>query len=201
MKTLSILCLLVSAGAVIAAPPSKKNVNSYSRLWSDSPFTVKPPPPEKAEAVNEIDDWALGGVSPIGEGFMVTIVHKKNAGETQVIYPEGIKVTKGDEMEWLPRGTAGSFVVDRVEYGKDSWKDTSVFLSVGKTTGTVKFDEEKLAPTAAAPTPQPKGNRPPNATNNGSGAKPAANGGRAPRRRVLPPTPNQNNQNRGRRNR
>ncbi|WP_193211679.1 hypothetical protein [Luteolibacter marinus] len=194
MKTplLAFSSFVLAAGMACASPPAKKNVNSYNSLWTNSPFTSKPPPPGPTEAADPIGDWVLGGVSEIDGGYMVTIINKKNAGESQVIYPHGIRKSAGDEMEWIEPGTAGAFAVDRVQYGTDSWKDTAVFLSSGgKVVGSVKFDDKLLTPTAAAPPPQPKPGQP--------AAKPGTNpptppGVRQPRQRVLPPTPNNNTQ-------
>ena len=190
MKSRFFLISILLLAAAQAGEPQKKNVNSYSKLWTDSPFTSKPPPADGPEEINLINDWVLGGVSEVEGGYMVTLFHKKNAGETQVIRPGGTTVSKGDEMEWLERGAAGSFTVDRVQYGKDSWKDTAVFLSVGGKVGSVKFDDKLLTPVVAAAPPaakpgQPQGKPPV------PGATPAP-GVRPPRQRVLPPTPKSN---------
>ena len=151
---------------------------------------------------------------------MVTLVHKKNAGETQIIKPRGTVHSSKDEMKWLNPGAPGSFKVDRVEYGKKSWKDTTVYVSAGGKSGTMKFDDKQLVPTAsAAPAqgrqpgqpgqpgqvPQVQPGQP--VLPNPAIAQPGQTGqqpgqGRPPRQRVLPPAPSgQQSQGQGRPNR
>ncbi len=191
---LSTTILMVAAVSVATAgKPVKKPITTYGTLWNNSPFTAKPPPPEKAEEITPLDDWRLGGVSPIEGGYMVTIFHKKNAGESQIIRPTGTVVKAKDEMKFLSPGASGSYKVDRVEYGKDSWKDTVVYLSAGGRSGKVEFDEKLLTPKAAAPVPQGRGGPPgqPNAQGQvPMVVTPGDPGARPPRQRtVTPPTP------------
>jgi hypothetical protein len=187
--------LLFASAVALAGAPVKKPVTGYAALWSNSPFTSKPPPPPPGEQVTPLDDWALGGVSEIEGGYMVTIFHKKNAGETKIIRPTGTMVKVKDEMEWITPGASGSYKVDRVEYGKDSWKDTVVYLSAGGRSDKVSFDEKLLAPAAAAAPAQNRlpgqqqgqqpGQQPlPNAIAPGQPGGPPA-----PRQRVQTPTP------------
>jgi hypothetical protein len=196
MKTLAstgIALLLVSTVA-LAGAPVKKPVTGYSTLWSNSPFTSKPPPPEKGAEIPPLDDWALGGVSEIEGGYMVTIFHKKNAGENQIIRPSGTMVKVKDEMKWLEPGAPGSYKVDRVEYGKESWKDTVVYLSSsGGRSDKVAFDDKLIAPAAsAAPTQNRAPGQPgmPNVQPQPPGViTPGQPGARPPRQRVVPTTP------------
>jgi hypothetical protein len=202
MKTIAFLALILTAPAVLAAPPKKAPDSNYTHLYTNSPFTSKPLPPKGPDVVDTFEDWALGGVSEIEGGYMVTLFHKKNAGETQVIRPRGTMVSKKDEMEWLEPGAPGTFKVERVEYGKESWKDTVVVLSGGSRSGQVKFDEKLIVPKASAPPQQQQARQPgqpgqPPVQNQANQVQPQ--GGRAPRQRVLPPTPPGQNQNQGRR--
>ena len=146
-------------GLASAEVPRKPSNASYAHLWNNSPFTSKPPPPP-GEQVGAFDDWSLGGVSEVEGGYMVTLQHKKNAGETQVIRPSGTTKYYPDRMEDLAAGASGSFKVDRVEFGKSSWMDTVVHLSSGGRSGSVKFDEKTTTPKASA-APQ-QNNRQPN---------------------------------------
>jgi hypothetical protein len=189
--------LLLLPAVAFAGAPQKKNVTSYSPLWTNSPFTSKPPPPDRGPELSAFDDWALGGVSEIEGGYMVTLLHKKNAGENQIIRPSGTISTAKDGMKYLKPGDPGSFKVERVDFGKSSWKDTSVQLSSGGRTGAVKFDEKLIAPAASA---APGQNRPPGqpgqpplpGIQNPPGViTPQQPGVRPPRQRVLPPAPNQ----------
>jgi len=197
--------LFAFAGVAFAGAPQKKNVNSYSPLWTNSPFTSKPPPAERGPEVSAFDDWALGGVSEIDGGYMVTLLHKKNAGETQIIRPSGTRVTTKGEMKHLPPGDPAAFKVERVEFGKSSWKETTVQLSSGGRVGAVKFDDKLLAPTAsAAPAPGRPPGQPgqpvlpgqPGVQNPPGVITPQQPGVRPPRQRVLPPVPNLQGQQR-----
>lgn len=161
MRTLSTVpfIFLLVVGVARAEVPRKPSNASYAHLWNNSPFTSKPPPAVQGEQVSAFDDWALGGVSEIEGGYMITLQHKKNAEEKQVISPRGTMKYFADRMEEVASGASGSFKVDRVEFGKGSWMDTVVHLSAGGRTGTVKFDEKTTTPKAAA---APAQNRPPN---------------------------------------
>jgi len=225
MKTIAFLTLLFAGTTAFAAPsgpPVKKPFTSYMHLSQNSPFTAKPPPAQGPQEVDNFEDWALGGVSEVEGGYMVTLVHRKNQGETQVIKPKGTVHSMKDEMEWINPGDPKGFKVKSVSFGKTSWKDTTVVVSLGTKEGTVKFDDKQLVPTASA---APAGNRqqpgqpgqpqgqpgqpgvPPNPAAIQPGQTPGQNGqsagGRPPRQRVLPPAPNtqQTEGQGGRRNR
>jgi len=162
MKTSAILSFsaFLLIGAASADVPKKPSNASYAHLWNNSPFTSKPPPPPPGEQVGAFDDWALAGVSEVEGGYMVTLQHKKNAGEVQTIRPSGTMKHFPDRMEELPPGASGSFKVDRVEFGKTSWMDTVVHLSAGGRSGSVKFDEKTMTPKAGAAPQQKPGQQP-----------------------------------------
>lgn len=209
MKTSAVITLLLAtAGLASAGAPQKKNVSSYSPLWTNSPFTTKPLPPDRGPEVSAFDDWALGGVSEIDGGYMITLLHKKNAGDTQIIRPSGTRVTTKGEMKHLPPGDPTAFKVERVDFGKASWKDTTVQLSSGGRVGAVKFDDKLLSPTAsAAPAQGRPAAQPGQPVLPGQPVKPGLQnppgvitpqppGVRPPRQRVLPPVPNLQGQQR-----
>jgi hypothetical protein len=162
MKTSLILAFsaVFAVGAASADVPRKPSNASYAHLWNSSPFTSKPPPPPPGEQVGAFDDWALGGVSEVEGGYMVTLQHKKNAGERQVILPTLTMKHFPDRTEQFAPGASGSFKVDRVEFGKTSWMDTVVHLSAGGRTGSVKFDEKSTTPKGGAAPPQKPGQQP-----------------------------------------
>jgi hypothetical protein len=101
-----------------------------------------------------------------------------------------------DEMEWINPGASGSYKVERVEYGKESWKDTVVYLNAGGKSEKVAFDEKLIAPAASAAPPQNRppgqpmipGQQPPQNIQPGVIA-PGSSGNRPPRQRVTIPTP------------
>ena len=219
MKTIAFLTLLLAGTTAFAAPPQKAPLSKYQHLSGNSPFTTKPIQKTEEHADTTFEDWALGGVSEVEGGYMVTLVHKKNQGETQIIKPRGTVHSSKDEMEWLNPGDPKAFKVEKVTYGKTSWKDTTVLVSSGGKNGTMKFDDKQLTPAASAapgnrqggPPGQPPGQ--PGAQPGQPGApNPAVNqpgqvpqpqgqqgGGRPPRQRVLPPAPNsQQSQGQGR---
>lgn len=195
---ISIGSVMIFASALaFAGAPVKKPDTSYTHLSSNSPFTSKPPPQVTEAGPAPLDDWALGGVSEIEGGYMVTIFHKKNAGETQIIRPSGTMVKVKDEMKWLNPGAPGSYKVERVEYGKESWKDTVVYLSSGSGSDKVAFDDKLLAPAASAAPAQNRGPGQPGApgqppavqTQQPGQVVPGQAPARPPRQRVLPPSP------------
>ena len=149
MKTIVSMSFLLLAGtAVFAGVPAKKPLTAYLHL---SPlFTKAPEAIDPAPRTSVFEDWALGGVSEVEGGYMVTLVHKKNAGETQVIKPRGTVRGSKDEMKWIRPGDPGSFTIERVDFNKESWKDTTVVLSAGGESATIGFDANQLAPTKSA---------------------------------------------------
>ena len=85
MKTSSssviLAALFLSFGitAVVSAdPPKKPRLTKYTRLWTNSPFTIKPEVKPKAAESPLERDWMLGSISPSGEGYTVTLINKKD---------------------------------------------------------------------------------------------------------------------------
>lgn len=156
MKTISIVSTLalLAVGMAGAEVPRKVPSTSYAHLWNNSPFTSKPPPPAQVEQVSAFDDWALSGVSEVQGGYLVTLQHKKNQGETQVIKPDRTIKYSADEAKELLPGDPGAFKVESVDFSDKSWMDTVVHLSAGGRSGTVKFDEKSTTPKASAPAPR-----------------------------------------------
>ena len=169
-----LLLTLALTGWAAADLPKKVPPTKYSTLVSNSPFTSKPPPPEPGPTVNPLEDYALGGVSPIVGGWHVTLLNKKKPDERITIDSdrpkEGIKILGVTRKPGDPLGTV-------------------VRLTMGSSTGTVGFDE-KLLTLAAPPAPKVAPKLPP-------GIHPQAQpqvqpgqpnpGIRQPRPRVVPP--------------
>jgi hypothetical protein len=166
----------VSADVPAKAPPTK-----YRTLWENSPFTSKPPPPEDGPVANPLEDYALGGVSPITGGYRVTLLNKKKPEERITVDTDnpksGFKILSVTRKSGDPLGTI-------------------VRMSSGALTGTVAFDEKLLTiaapPAAAKPQPgQPNlPGQPPipgmaNQINNPNGQPGVPQ--RQPRPRVVPP--------------
>ena len=136
-------CLLALVGWVVADVPKKAPKTKYTGLWTNSPFTSKPPPPEDAPEANPLEDFALLGVSPIEGGYRVTVIKKKEP-ETRIYLrstdpqpKEGLKVLGVTRKAGDPLGTV-------------------VRMSSGLKTGNVGYDE-KLLTLAQAPAQKPAG--------------------------------------------
>jgi hypothetical protein len=158
----------VAADVPVKAPPTK-----YRNLWENSPFTSKPPPPEQGPVSNPLEDYALGGVSPITGGYRVTLLNKKKPEERITVDTDspksGFKILEVTRKSGDPLGTI-------------------VRMSSGALTGTVSFDDKLLtlaappAPAKTQPGAQP-GQPPVPAGANGQPGIPQ----RQPRPRVVPP--------------
>ncbi|MCU0778002.1 MAG: hypothetical protein MUF86_10105, partial [Akkermansiaceae bacterium] len=143
-----ILLLSALAGWVAADLPRKAPITKYSGLWTNSPFTSKPPPPEAGPAVNPLEDYTLAGVSPVKSGYRVTLLNKKKPEERIIV--ESDKPSEGFKILGVTRRAGDPL-------------GTVVRMSSGSVTGTVAFDESLLTlnpPPAAAPQ-QPPGVQPP----------------------------------------
>ena len=170
MKSLSIIFIWLTLAAIAAAgAPTQPTLTRYSKLWINSVFTT---PAEVVNVdVNPLEDYALGGISKLEDGYYAILLNRKKPDEKVVIYP----------------GQKNEFEVLEVEWPTDSWKDAVVPVKTGSKTGVVKF-EDKLLTLKAAPAqaPQAKGQPPTNPA-----VKPPTSSGqpavRTPRPRVVVP--------------
>ena len=164
------LALTLTVWAV-ADLPKKAPITKYTGLWTNSPFTSKPPPPEPGPVVNPLEDYALVGVSPVGAGYRVTMMNKKK--------PEDRITVDSDR----PRE---GFQILEVTRKKGDPLGTVVRMKSGESTGTISFDE-KLLVLAAAPVAKTPPKAPPGVI---PGQTPTPQPGqpvRQPRPRVVPP--------------
>jgi hypothetical protein len=171
MKT-TILLFIALAATAFAKPPRVVPTTKYTKLWTDSPFTTKPPPPPPPEDVNPLEDYALGGISPIPGGYRVTLLNRKKP-EERIVLPDN-----------------QDFKILAVQYAPGKPLGTTVRISTGSKTGTVAFDPTLLT-LKAPPAPQPQQGQaaPPGVP--GQPPQPGAPGTeppRAPRPRVVPPS-------------
>jgi hypothetical protein len=124
-------------------------LSNYSRLWTNSPFTSKPPTFGSGPIANPLDDYALLGVSPISKGHRVTLINKKQPDQR-------ITVETG-------KTSADGFSIIKVNRKAGQPLETTVEMASGSMQGTVSFDEKLLtiaapppvAPAAPAQAPQP----------------------------------------------
>ncbi len=173
MKTVILLFIALAATAM-AKPPRVVPTTKYTRLWTDSPFTTKPPPPTQGPEVNPLDDYALGGISQIPGGYRVTLLNRKKP-EERIVLPDN-----------------KDFRILAVQHVPGKPLDTTVRLSNGSKSGTVAFDKTLLV-LKAPPAPQAQQPGQPPQPVPGQPQQPAAPGAeapRAPRPRVVPPAGN-----------
>jgi hypothetical protein len=169
-----VLLLLALTGLAAADLPKKAPISRYTSLWTNSPFTSKPPPPGPGEVADPLGDYALIGVSPItgNDGYRVTLINKKKPDE---------RITVDSNK------TVGGFKILGVTRKPGDPLGTVVRMSSGTTTGTVAFDEKLLTVVAAKAPPAQVA--PPQVP--GQPAQPVPPGQaqpiRQPRPRVVPP--------------
>lgn len=132
--------LQVSSPAAMAEVPRKAPLSKYAGLWTDSPFTAKPPPPTAGPASNPLEDYSLAGVSPIGNGYRVTLLNKKQPDERIFVFSDQPNAKHG-------------FKILGVERKQGDPMGTVVRLQSGALTGTVSYDEKLL--TIATPQQKP----------------------------------------------
>ncbi len=171
-----LLLILPALTAVLhAGVPQKQPLGNYAKLWTDSPFTAKPPVAGAGPVANPLEDYALLGVSPIGNnGYRVTLINKKKPDQR-------ITVESG-------RTSADGLSIIKVNREAGQPLKTTVEMSSGAMQGTVSFDEKLLtiaAPPPTAPPGQAPGQMPPQIQ-----VQPGAPGQviqKQPRPRVVPP--------------
>ena len=174
----SISILLCTALAALGSEqvPKKAPISRYTPLWTNSPFTSKPPPVADSPKDNPLDSYALAGVSPIESGgYRVLLIEKKQPDNR-------ITVDTGDSRS--------GFKIISVTRKLGDPMGTVVKMSSGANVGTVSYDEKlltlvsapKAAPGGNIPNPQAQNGQPPQIGN------PGGNGAmRQPRPRVVPP--------------
>ena len=139
------LAFLALAGSLAADVPEKVPYTKYSGLWTNSPFTSKPPPAEAGPENNPLDDYALIGVSSLGDKkYRVTIINKKKPEEPR-IYVESDRESKGFKIVGVTRKPGDP-------------TGTVVSMTSGSMMGNVSYDQKLLTLTAVvpkAPAPQP----------------------------------------------
>lgn len=183
MKTLSVLIIAAMACLPVHAnTPEKEPLVKYTGLWTNSPFTSKPPVVGPGTTVNPFEDFTLTGIAPVPGGYHITIMSKKNPDVKEVLTP-GVTNKKG-------------FKVVSVNRNPEKALGTTVVLSAGSVEGTVTFEPELITLKAApvAPVEQQENEQP--AVPTPPNQNPEAQAGqRLPRPRIVPPpTPPANQQ-------
>lgn len=142
---LPLLAAIAVTGVVHADVPRKAPLIKYQRLWRDSPFTAKPV--TGGPVYNPLENYVLLGVSPIADGYRVTLLNKKKPTDPRIV----VETRKPAE---------GFRILDVVHQQGDPLA-TVVRMASGGQTGLVAFDEKflKLKP-AAETRPAVNANRP-----------------------------------------
>ncbi|MEI8039502.1 MAG: hypothetical protein WCJ14_14035 [Verrucomicrobiota bacterium] len=162
---------LALTGAALADLPKKPPIARYAGLWTNSPFTSKPPPAEAGPTVNPLEDYTLAGVSPVADGYRVTLLNKKKPDERITVDSDNPKST---------------FKILEVIRKAGEPLGTTVRMASGTVTGTIGFDE-KLLVLAAAPAAKPNPKAQPGAPPIPQPMQPGQQPQRQPRPRVVPP--------------
>lgn len=173
VKTLAHLTVWIALAATASASaPSQPTLTRYSKLWTKSVFTT-PAPEEVSVRENPLQDYALGGISKLEDGYYAILLNRKKPEEKVVIYP----------------GQKSNFQVVDVKWPDGSWKDAVVTVRNGSNTGTVKFEDKLLAVKTAAVKPTPAKAKPAanNNNNNNQGNRRREGQTRTPRPRVVVP--------------
>lgn len=175
-----LIIAITMAGCAMAADlPKKAPKSKYANLWQNSPFTSKPPPPEAAPEANILSDYALGGISPVGGGYLVTLLNKKKPEERIVVRPDETNPKHGFKILEVHRKAGDPL-------------GTTVKLASGASIGMVAFDDKLLtlaAPPATKPgAPPATGAIPHPTTPTAVPANQNQAASRMPRPRVVPPT-------------
>lgn len=178
MKTLIVttIGLVAILGHAIASAPKKPPVFQYGRLWTNSPFTVKPDVQTAAVVeANPFEDWCLGGISDINGAYLLVMLNKKKQGEKLLVEP----------------GVPSEYQVLEVRRDPIDWKKTEVVVKHGSQTGTVTYDEKVLTASRKV-APQQNQQRPPvpgqpQVNPPQIPGQPPGTGNRPPRMRVVPP--------------
>jgi hypothetical protein len=169
-----ILLLALALGGPAAADlPRKAPLTKYAGLWTNSPFTSKPPPAEAGPVANPLEDYALAGVSPVGNGYRVTLLNKKTPTERITVDSDNPK---------------SDFKILAVTRKSGDPLGTVVRMSSGSLVGSVSFDEKLLTLVAAPVAAKVNPNAPKAVPIPGQPPQPVTTGPqRQPRPRVVPP--------------
>lgn len=139
------LIVILGVAPAFAEVPRTPTLTRYSSLWTNSPFTSEPPPPQGAAAQNPLDDYSLGGISKLNDGYYAILINRKNPAEPKKI---------------IRPGTKSDFEVVEVNWSDTNWKDTVAVIRHQGKQGSVTFDNKLLTVNSSAPTlvPPPQEN-------------------------------------------
>ena len=113
-----------------ATPPRQPNLGQFTRLWTNSPFTIKPTVEAPVIASPLERDWTLASISPSENGYSVTLMNKKN---------------RKDRIRFIPGYSSGDFKLHEVKPDLNSPKFSKVLISKsGGTKAWIGYDEKLI---------------------------------------------------------
>lgn len=132
------LLFVAAAMPAYGAAPNRATITptKYQKLWTQSPFTVKPPPPNVEAGPGPLEDYTLASVSPSQEGWFVVLLNKKKREDR-------VRIVPGTENE-------EGFKVVEVKQDPASYKETKVKLAYRGDTGWLGYEDKYLALKRAA---------------------------------------------------
>lgn len=122
-----LMFVLVSAGEAFAAPPKKPKLGQYTRLWTNSPFTIKPEVKKAGKESPLERDWMLGSIRRSGAGYSVTLINKKD---------------RKDRVRFLPGVAANGFELLEVKQNAKDTKSSQVKIRKGTQEAWITYDAE-----------------------------------------------------------
>lgn len=122
--------MAVTSPWVFSKPPVQPQQHQFTRLVTNSPFTIKPTPAAVAAASPLEREWSLGSISPNGNGYSVTLINKKN---------------RKDRVRFIPGFSADGFKLLEVKQDTRSSKQSKVLVSKGSQKAWIGYDDKVVA--------------------------------------------------------
>ncbi|MBK1832224.1 hypothetical protein JIN77_15910 [Verrucomicrobiaceae bacterium R5-34] len=138
-----IAIVLVTVTSVSADPPKKPSLMRYSKLWTNSPFTIKPTiEATKTESPLE-RDWMLGSIRPGSNGYSVTLINKKD---------------RKNRVRLIPGFKNADWKIEKVEQDVANNENSRVQIRKGSQTAWITYDQNliKVRPATVAKTSKSK---------------------------------------------
>jgi len=137
-SSMFVIALSAMTAWVSAKPPESPRLMQYSRLWTSSPFTIKPTAATPSVVSPLERDWSLGSIRPSKNGYSVTLINKKNRKE---------------RIRFIPGYASGEFKLLEVKQNVQSPKQSKVLVSKGSQKGWVTYDAKIVLPANQEPKP------------------------------------------------
>ena len=140
LNSIFLATFLTSMACLSAKVPEQPRVMQCSRLWTASPFTIKPTSAAVAATSPLERDWMLGSIRPGKDGYAVTLINKKD---------------RKDRIRFLPGFSSGEFKLLEVKQDPSNYKQSKVLVSKGSQKGWITYDEKLIKVRVAAGSKKP----------------------------------------------